>query len=136
MAYNARNINVLDLRPSVGVGVALPFNTSAVFQTVYTTKEQLKFNIINFLLTDKRERIFNANFGANIRSKLFEQITANTTEDLDSQIRLGIQQYFPNVVITDLTFGGDPNQNLLTIQFSYIINNTGESDNVIINLNG
>ena len=136
MAYNVRNINVLDLRPSVGVGVALPFNTSAVFQTVYTTKEQLKFNIINFLLTDKRERIFNANFGANIRSKLFEQITANTTEDLDSQIRLGIQQYFPNVVITDLTFGGDPNQNLLTIQFSYIINNTGESDNVIINLNG
>jgi phage baseplate assembly protein W len=136
MAYNVRNINVLDLRPSVGVGVALPFNTSAVFQTVYTTKEQLKFNIINFLLTDKRERIFNANFGANIRSKLFEQITPSTTEDLDNQIRLGMQQYFPNVVITDLTFGGDLNQNLLTIQFSYIINNTGESDNVIINLNG
>ena len=136
MAYNVRNINVLDLRPSVGVGVALPFNTSAVFQTVYTTKEQLKFNIINFLLTDKRERIFNANFGANIRSKLFEQITVSTTDDLDNQIRLGMQQYFPNVVITDLTFGGDPNQNLLTIQFSYIINNTGESDNVIINLNG
>ena len=136
MAYNVRNINVLDLRPSVGVGVALPFNTSAVFQTVYTTKEQLKFNIINFLLTDKRERVFNANFGANIRSKLFEQITESTTEDLDNQIRLGMQQYFPNVIITDLTFGGDPNQNLLTIQFSYTINNTGESDNVIINLNG
>ena len=136
MAYNVRNINVLDLRPSVGVGVALPFNTSAVFQTVYTTKEQLKFNIINFLLTDKRERVFNANFGDNIRSKLFEQITESTTEDLDNQIRLGMQQYFPNVIITDLTFGGDPNQNLLTIQFSYTINNTGESDNVIINLNG
>lgn len=136
MAYNARNINVLDLRPSIGVGVALPFNTPAVFQTVYTTKEQLKFNIINFLLTDKRERVFNANFGANIRSKLFEQITESTTEDLDNQIRLGMQQYFPNVIITDLTFGGDPNQNLLTIQFSYTINNTGESDNVIINLNG
>ena len=136
MAYNVRNINVLDLRPSIGVGVALPFNTPAVFQTVYTTKEQLKFNIINFLLTDKRERVFNANFGANIRSKLFEQITESTTEDLDNQIRLGMQQYFPNVIITDLTFGGDPNQNLLTIQFSYTINNTGESDNVIINLNG
>lgn len=136
MAYNVRNINVLDLKPSVGVGVALPFNTPAVFQTVYTTKEQLKFNIINFLLTDKRERIFNANFGANIRSKLFEQITESTTDDLDSQIRLGMQQYFPNVVITNLSFGGDPNQNLLTIQFSYTISNTGESDNVSINLNG
>ena len=136
MAYNLKQINVLDLRPSVGVGVALPFNTPAVFQTVYTTKEQLKYNIINFLLTDKRERIFNPSFGAGIRDKVFEQITPATLESLDTQIRTGIQQYFPNVIITSLTFGGNPDQNLLTIQFSYTIKNTGESDNVIISLNG
>ena len=136
MAYNLKQINVLDLRPSTGVGVALPFNTPAVFQTVYTTKEQLKYNIINFLLTDKRERVFNPNFGANIRSKVFEQITADTVDSLDSQIRTGVNQYFPNVVITNLTFGGNPDENLLTIQFSYVINNTGESDNVILTLNG
>jgi phage baseplate assembly protein W len=136
MAYNLKQINVLDLRPSTGVGVALPFNTPAVFQTVYTTKEQLKYNIINFLLTDKRERVFNPNFGANIRSKVFEQITADTVDSLDSQIRTGIGQYFPNVVITSLTFGGNPDQNLLTIQFSYTISNTGESDNITISLNG
>ena len=136
MAYNLKQINVLDLRASTGVGVALPFNTPAVFQTVYTTKEQLKYNIINFLLTDKRERIFNPNFGANIRSKVFEQITQETVDSLDTQIRTGIQQYFSNVVITNLTFGGDPDQNLLTIQFSYTISNTGESDNITISLNG
>lgn len=136
MAYNLKQINVLDLRPSIGVGVALPFNTPAVFQTVYTTKEQLKYNIINFLLTDKRERVFNPSFGAGIREKVFEQITTDTIDTLDSQIRSGIQQYFPNVVITNLTFGGNPDQNLLTIQFSYTIKNTGESDNVIISLNG
>jgi hypothetical protein len=49
MAYNLRNINVLDLRSSTGIGVALPFNAPGVFKTVYTTKEQLKYNIINFL---------------------------------------------------------------------------------------
>ena len=136
MAYNLKQINVLDLRPSTGIGVALPFNTPAVFQTVFTTKEQLKYNIINFLLTDKRERIFNPSFGAGIREKVFEQITADTIDSLDAQIRAGIQQYFSNVVITSLTFGGEPDQNLLTIQFSYKINNTGESDNVIISLNG
>jgi phage baseplate assembly protein W len=136
MAYNLKQINVLDLRPSIGVGVALPFNTPAVFQTVYTTKEQLKYNIINFLLTDKRERIFNPNFGANIRSKVFEQITADTVDSLDAQIRTGVSQYFPNVVITELTFGGKPDQNLLTIQFSYTVSNTGESDNITISLNG
>jgi phage baseplate assembly protein W len=136
VAYNLRNINVLDLRPSTGIGVALPFNSPGVFRTVYTTKEQLKYNIINFLLTDKRERIFNANFGANIRASLFEQITEETREDLDQQIRTGIASYFPNVIITSLSFGGDPNKNLLTIQFSYTIANTGESDNILISLNG
>lgn len=136
MAYNLKQINVLDLRPSTGVGVALPFNTPAVFRTVYTTKEQLKYNIINFLLTDKRERIFNPTFGAGIREKVFEQITTDTIDALDDQIRTGIQQYFPNVVITELTFGGNPDENLLTIQFSYTVKNTGESDNVIISLNG
>lgn len=136
MAYNLKQINVLDLRTSTGVGVALPFNTSAVFQTVYTTKEQLKYNIINFLLTDKRERIFNPNFGASIRGKVFEQITPETLDSLDAQIRTGIQQYFSNVVITSLTFGGDPDRNLLTIQFSYTISNTGASDNITISLNG
>ena len=136
MAYNLKQINVLDLRPSTGVGVALPFNTPAVFQTVYTTQEQLKYNIINFLLTNNRERIFNPTFGANIRSSVFEQITPDTTDALDLQIRNGVAQYFPNVAITELLFGGDPDQNQLLIQFSYVITNTGQSDNITINLNG
>lgn len=136
MAYNLRNINVLDLRPSTGIGVALPFNSPGVFRTVYTTREQLKYNIINFLLTDQRERIFNPNFGANIRSKVFEQISTETLDELDSLIRTGIQRYFPNVIITQLTFGGNPDENFLKVQFSYTINNTGESDIVTLSLNG
>jgi len=136
MAYGLRNINVLDLRPSIGVGVSIPFSNPAVFETVYTTKEQLKYNIINFLLTDKRERIFNINFGAGIRQQLFQQISVDTIDTLDTQIRSGIEQYFPNVTIVNLSFNPQPDQNLLTIQFSYTINNTGESDNVILNING
>ena len=136
MAYNLKQINVLDLRSSTGIGVALPFNTPAVFQTVYTTQEQLKYNIINFLLTDKRERVFNPNFGAGIRSKVFDQISTDTTDSLDIQIRSGIEAYFPTVKITDLTFQAKPNENLLMIQFSYTIINTGVSDNIIISLNG
>ena len=136
MAYNLKQINVLDLRASTGVGVALPFNTPAVFQTVYTTKEQLKYNIINYLLTNNRERLYNPNFGANIRSLLFEQISADTFDTLQIQIRTGLEYYFPNISIITLSVGGDPDQNLVTIEFSYKINNTSESDNVIINLNG
>lgn len=136
MAYNLKNINVLDLKPSTGIGVSLPFSNPAVFETVYTTKEQLRYNMINFLLTDRGERIFNINFGANIRAQLFEQITQETLDALDTQIRTGIAQYFPNVTITNLGFVPEPNRNTLLIQFSYTINNTGESDNLIISLDG
>ena len=136
MAYNARNINVLDLRPSTGIGVSLPFSNPAVFETVYNTKEQIKYNLINFLLTDPRERIFNPSFGAGIRNSLFEQITAETTDNLDTLIRSGVESYFPNVVVTALTFGADPNNNTLTINFSYTIKNTRESDNIILSING
>lgn len=136
MAYSARNINVLDLRPSTGIGVSLPFSNPAVFETVYNTKDQTKFNLINFLLTDPRERIFNSNFGAGIRSALFEQITTETTENLDIKIRSGVESYFPNIVITDLTFGASPDQNILTINLSYSIKNTREADTITLSING
>jgi phage baseplate assembly protein W len=136
MAYNIRNINVLDLRKSTGIGVSLPFSNPAVFQTVYTTKDQIKYNLINFLLTDPRERIFNPIFGAGIRSKLFEQITDSTADDLDLLIRSGVERYFPNVVITQLVFGGNPNDNILTVNFSYTIKNTRESDNITLSIDG
>jgi phage baseplate assembly protein W len=136
MAYNIRNINVLDLRKSTGIGVSLPFNNPAVFQTVYTTKDQVKYNLINFLLTDPRERIFNPIFGAGIRGRLFEQITDSTADDLDLLIRSGVERYFPNVVITQLVFGGNPNDNILTVNFSYTIKNTRESDNITLSIDG
>ena len=136
MAYNVRNINVLDLRPSTGIGVSIPFSNPAVFETVYNTKDQTKYNLINFLLTDPRERIFNPSFGAGLRGKLFEQITNTTVDDLDTLIRTGVEAYFPNVVITALTFGGNPDENTLIVNFSYTIRNTRESDNITLSING
>jgi hypothetical protein len=42
MAYNIKKISPLDLKPSTGIGVKIPFETPAAFQSVYTTKEQLR----------------------------------------------------------------------------------------------
>ena len=88
MAYNIRNIDIVDLRPSTGVGVSLPFSNRTAFTTVYTTKEQLKYNIINYLLTDRGERIFNPTFGAGLRSRLFEQITQESNDSLKMSIQI------------------------------------------------
>ena len=134
MAYNLRNINVLDLRPSTGVGVAIPFDQAAVFKTVYTTKEQTKYNLINFLLTDTGERVFNVNFGAGLRSRLFEQITRESNDTLEAFIRSSVESYFPNIRVERLSVDSDPDRNLISVSFSYRLLTSNEQDEIILNM--
>ena len=46
-------VNPLDLQKNIVIGVSLPFNAKGVFNKTYSTKEQIKSNLINLLLTDK-----------------------------------------------------------------------------------
>ena len=134
MSYNLRKISPLDLKASTGIGVKIPFSTQNVFSIVYSTKEQLKYNLINYLLTNKRERIFSPNFGANIRKRLFEQITENSLDDIKQSIILDIESYFTNVNIVNLDVVGDSDNHLISIFFSYNILNTNENDNVVLSI--
>jgi len=132
MAYSLKNISPLDLKTSTAIGVKLPFVSPSVFSSVYTTKEQTKYNIINFLLTDKRERPFNPNFGAGLRSTLFEQINSTTLDSLKISLQSQIEVNFPNIEITELDISGDPDNSSIIIQFSYKLLNTSETDTAII----
>jgi phage baseplate assembly protein W len=133
MAYQVRNINPLDLKPSTGIGVAIPFSTKSVFTTVYTTQEQLKYNIINYLLTGRKERVFVPNFGAGLRDLLFENITEDSLRNTELTVRSGIEINFPNINITQLFINTDIDKHTININFSYEIINTGIEDEININ---
>ena len=135
MAYNVININPLDLQPSKGVGIKVPFDGPTGLNITYTTKEAVKSNILNFFLTGKRERIMNPNMGAGIREQLFEQITNNTAENLEDIIAFGLGDYFPQIKLTNLNVSASPDQNLIQIYFSYSIKNTNIQDEITINFN-
>ena len=134
MAYNLRKISPIDLKPSTGVGVKLPFMAENVFTTVYTTKEQLKYNIINYMLTDLGERPMNPNFGMGLRSRLFESITQDTLEDMKQSIQSQIEYMFPNVQITKLDLIGSPDIGTINIQFSYTIKSSKETDGILLKI--
>ena len=135
MVYNIININPLDLQPSKGVGIKVPFDGPTGLNVTYTTKEAVKSNILNFFLTGRRERIMNPIFGAGIREQLFEQITNNTAENLEDIITFGLGDYFPQIQLTDLNVSASPDQNLIQIYFSYSIKNTNMQDEITINFN-
>ncbi len=134
MAYDLKQISPLDLRKSVSIGVKIPFDAPNVFTRVFTTKDQTKYNLINFLMTDKRERIFAPNFGAGLRRKIFEQISQNTVEEIQQSIITQIQNYFANVEIQELSVTGTPSNNVINIKLSYRLINTNENDIVIISI--
>ena len=135
MAYNIVNINPLDLQPSKGIGIKIPFDGPTGLNVTYTTKEAIKSNILNFFLTGKRERIMNPNLGAGIREQLFEQITNNTVENIEDIITFGLNDYFPQILLLNLNVNTLPDQNQIQIYFSYSIRNTNIQDEIIINFN-
>ena len=104
MAIRIQNKNPLDINKRVAVGVSIPFNNDSVFTSTYTTIDQTKYNIINYLLTNNDERVLNPNFGANIRAFLFEDITEPNLRALEMKLRNDIPLYFSNVTITRLNF--------------------------------
>lgn len=132
MAYRPIQINPLDLRPSTGIGVSIPFEDQAVFTTQYTTAAQLKYNMINFLLTDKRERLFNPGFGAGLRAQLFEQMVGNELEALELQIKSEVESYFPKVILQEIKLIPSYDENYLTLKIRYSIANTSATDDTII----
>jgi hypothetical protein len=134
MAYGLRQIPIVDLKPSTAVGVAIPFSAPNVFTSVYTTAEQTKYNMINFMLTDRRERPFNPNFGAGLRSRLFEQITQDDLDSLKQTISNQIESYFSNVLVNSLNIVGSPDDNSITITMTYSLKNIRTTDSLVLKI--
>ena len=124
----------IDLTPSVAVGYGFPIGGPAVFIPTYTTREQTKANLINYLLTNKGERVFNPFFGADLRNLLFENIVDSTQDDLLVMIQDNIGLYFPTVVIKEIKFDNDVDRNTVNFVLTYQIENFGIEDTINIEL--
>tara|TARA_R100001015_G_C4559655_1_gene119748 strand:+ start:90 stop:497 length:408 start_codon:yes stop_codon:yes gene_type:complete len=114
------------------VGFSLPFNGPAVFNPTFTTREQTKSNLINYLLTNRGERVFNPNFGADLRNLVFENILDRTTDDLKDRIQGDIGIFFPNVVIKEIQFNNQPDNNEINFTLTYQIENFDINDEINI----
>lgn len=134
MAYEVKKIFPIDTTPSVAVGISIPFNSPSVFNSTYLTKDAIKNNLINYLLTNKGERYLNPNFGGNLRKFLFEQITDDNLDNIKSDIQSHISSNFSNITINEFNILKN-NENEISIYFTYNINNTGIQDQVNILLN-
>ena len=133
MAINATKIYPIDNQPSKGVGIVIPFNGPAVFRTTYTTKDSIKYNLINLLLTGPRERPFRPGFGAGLQTFIFEQLSQGNIEEIQEYIEVSIAEFFPNIQAT-VELRADEDRNTLFTVIDYTITNTGVTDTIQLNL--
>ena len=131
-------INPIDLpqNAKVAVGVTFPFDGPAVFNQSFTTKEQVKSNLINLLLTSPGERLMNPSFGVGIRNLLFEQIIDK--EQVKNRIIDGAQSYIPEINITDVfikreNFETTPEIHTVRISVYYKVLADRSNDAILLN---
>ena len=122
----------IDLQPSRAVGFGFPFKWGCCLCAYFFTRDQIKANMINYLLTNKGERVFKPDFGADLRALLFEQILDVTTDDLKTNIQSDISQFFPNVEVVEIEFNNQPDENTINFTLKYRIVNFGIEDSVNI----
>jgi len=128
MAYRIPNKNPIDIGSRVAIGVSIPFNTPQVFTQTYTTQDQIKSNIINYILTDRGERVFNPTFGSNIRRSLFDNITQNLIQTLQTTLQEDLSAFFPNVRFSRIEIIPDTDSNTIDIKIQYSIYNNPVSE--------
>jgi phage baseplate assembly protein W len=124
-----------DLKPSVGIGVDIPFNKPGVFTSNFQTKDAIKNNLINFFLTNTGERLLNPTFGGGLRDFIFEQISNDNISNLKSQIQDKLRVFFSRIDILELDLISDPDRYTVTVFLKYSIRNTGIVDNITIDFN-
>lgn len=132
MARIIANKFPIDTEARKAVGFGFPLNGDAVFKPTYQTKDQIQANLINYLLTNRGERVFNPNFGGDLRTLLFENVENSTIEDLKQIIQEEITMYFPSVDIKDIEFQNKPDMNEINFILSYEVLPFGIEDNVNI----
>lgn len=140
MAIKQTNIFPIDQQPRNAVGLAYPFSEFAVsgsstpFKLNYTTRDQIKSNLVVFFTTNKGERPLNPNYGGGLKDILFDQLTSNTFEIVEKRIKDSLAVYFPEVKLVNLDILEDINNNELKVVMSYTVFNNNE-DTVEINFN-
>ena len=128
---NLINIHPLDLNANVAIGVVFPLMNEGTFEQSFTTKEQVKTNILNVLLTEKGERVYMPNFGVGLKQILFEN--AVNSAELRDRISNQLSFYVPEIAVEEVI--AEQNEHILRIILSYRIIVSQEQDTIQVNIN-
>jgi phage baseplate assembly protein W len=124
--------NPLDINKNVSIGVAFPLDETNMFKGTTTTKEQVKSNLLNLLLTKKGERVNHPDFGVALQDFLFENEI--NKDVLFEEIFNQVQYYIPEITLIDTDIELIPDEHTLIIKLVYQFNLDQTKDAITITI--
>ena len=126
-----KRINPLDVSKRATIGLAFPLNVVNMTSGTETTKDQIKTNFLNLLLTVPGERINQPNYGIGLKNLLFEN---NIDEDsLLENINTKVEYYMPEIIVNNSNIKRDIDMNKINIRLDYTIKLDNVEDSIQIN---
>jgi phage baseplate assembly protein W len=99
-----------------------------------TEQEAIKNSVRNILFTQKGERLFQPEFGSNIKKYIYEQVTLITAQEIRLLIENQLKRYEPRVIRLEVEVYPDAERNLFLINIFYRDRITEERRELSFNL--
>jgi len=131
LIQNTKRINPLDLNNNVRIGIAFPLNDENMSSGTQTTREQLKSNFLNLLLTVPGERINHPTYGIGLKGQVFE--TSIDEISLQENINAQLAFWIPEIVVTEVLLRTNTDEYKITIILKYSITLDESEDSIQIN---
>ena len=126
-------LNPQDLGQPKGIGISVLYsNTPSVFNSTTNTKDQIKSNLINYVLTNKGERLYDPNFGGDVRRAIFEANDDRNFDTIAARLESEILAYVPNIILQSILIQRSPDTNTVTLSINYQLNQ--ENQQVVVNV--
>ena len=131
LIQSTKRINPLDINNNARIGLTFPLNDINMTSGTETTREQLKANFLNLLLTVPGERVNHPTYGVGLKSQLFEQTLDETT--LLENINNHLAFWIPEISVTEVNIEEDRDYYRISLTLTYSIAFDGLKDSIQIN---
>jgi phage baseplate assembly protein W len=107
------------------INIQFPFQNDSENKFLELTrdaKRAIKSDLIHLLLTNKGERLYMPNFGANLRQYLFEPNDSIAANAIRTEINTTIKEFLPNLQVTELSVTkSEDNEHAVLVRIDYIV---------------
>lgn len=98
-----------------------------------TSRDSIKQNFKNLLLTNPGEKIMDNNFGIGLRTYLFSQNTEQNRNTIEVRIKSQVNKYLKYINIDDIIIQtNENNENAISIMIKYSIPALKVEDEIIV----